>query len=319
VRFAWKALLVVAILAQGAQSLVAQEVESKLSFIYSTKRFGGGDLCSRPLLSGSITRLTLPDMYCVEPAVSPDGQRIAYTSYRGGTAQIFVSKIDLTEERPLSNGAQFARTPAWSPDGASLVYATFNNDNYDLFITSADGQQTRALTTDAAFDSDPAWSPDGDLIAFTSNRTGAFRLYTMKPDGAELRDLLGIDLVACVYPAFSPDGETIAFGGRGSNGTVQLCTVDKNGNGLTQITPDSRIACSYPAWSPDGRYISYVRFERWPNAQQPNRDPADDNLAGDLMLYDTQTKKHTQLTSAEGPIWGPRASWLPLPKDDATP
>lgn len=314
-RSALKHLLFAVIALACSLPLPAQELESKLSFIYATKRYGGGDLCLRPLLGRNLTRLTQPDLYCVEPAVSPDGKQIAYTSYRGGTAQLFIANLDLTNERPVSIGGQFARSPAWSPDGTSLVYAGFQNGNYDLMIVSADGQTTRPLTNDAAFDSDPAWSPDGQTIAFTSNRTNAFRLYTISPDGANLRDLLGSDLVACVYPAFSPDGQTIAFGGRGSNGTVQLCTVDKDGNGLTQITPDSANHCSYPAFSPDGRYLAYVRFKRWPNAQVPNQDIADDKLAGDLMLFDTQTKQHTQLTAAEGPIWGPRATWLPLPKN----
>jgi len=313
VRFALKFLLFAVLAVASNLPVAAQDVESKLSFVYATKRFGGGDLCSRPVFAGTVTRLTQPDLYCVEPAASPDGKRIAYTSYRGGVAQIFVANVDMTEERPLSNPGQFARSPSWSPDGASLVYTSFLNGNYELVITSADGQNTRQLTNDAAFDSDPAWSPDGKTIAFTSNRTGVFRLYTMTADGANLRDLLGVDLVASVYPAFSPDGQTIAFGGRGANGNVQVCTVDKDGNGLTQLTPDSALHCSYPAFSPDGRYLAYVRFKGWPNAQGPNQNPVDDKLAGDLMLYDMQTKRHTQLTAAEGPIWGPRASWLPLP------
>lgn len=313
-RTALQFLLFVAIAVASSLPAPAQEAESKLSFIYATKRYGGGDLCLRPLLGRSVSRLTQPDLYCVEPAVSPDGKRIAYTSYRSGMAQIFIADIDLTDEVQVSGG-QFARSPAWSPDGASLVFAGRQNGNDDLTIVSSDGQNARQITNDAATDSDPAWSPDGQTIAFTSNRSGAFRLYTTTPDGANLRDLLGVDLVACVYPAFSPDGERIAFGGRGSNGSVQLCTVDKNGNGLTQVTPDGNKACSYPAWSPDGRYIAYVRFARWPNAQAPHQDPMDDKLGGDLMLYDTQTKRHTQLTAAEGPIWGPRATWLPLQND----
>jgi TolB protein len=292
----------------------ADEPASKLSFVYATKRYGGGDLVLRPLVGRTITRLTQPDQQIMEPAVSPDGKRIAYTSYRSGQAQIFVADINLSNEIEITKSDKFSRSPMWSPDGKWLVYTGFVDGNQEVLIISNDGAGTlRQLTADRAFDSDPCWSADGETIAFTSNRSGAFRLYTSRTDGGVAHDLLGTDLVACVYPCYSPDGKTIAFGGRGTNGTVQVFTVGAAGNDLKQITPDTTRQCSYATWSPDGRYISYVRFDRWPNAQAPKQDIADDKLAGDLMLYDTQAQLHTQLTAAEGPIWGPRASWLPLP------
>lgn len=292
--------------------ILAQDVASRLSFLYATKRYGGSDLALRPLIGRTVSRLTPADSFCLEPAWSPDGKRIAYTVFQNGTSQIYVANADLSNPVRLSNGAQADRCPAWNPSSDAIVFTTFVNGNYEIAIRGIDGSGLVQLTNDPKFDSDPCMSPDGLTIAFTSNRTGFFRLYLMNSTGQGLRDLLGVDLVASVYPAFSPDGKTIAFGGRSSNGTVQLFTVGTDGNGLTQITPDAVRHCSYASWSPDGRYIAYVRFDRWPDSAGPSQNLSDDKLAGDLMLYDTETKRHTQLTAAEGPMWGPRAAWQPL-------
>lgn len=303
-------LMVVALTSASSIPASAQDAASKLSFIYPTKRYAGGDLALRPLVGRSLTRLAPSGNFITEPAVSPDGTHIVYTQFQGGNSQIWVANVDMSNAIMLAN-SQSDRNPCWTPDGKSIVFSTFAN-GYDIAIRGLDGAGPVLLTNDPGFDSDPCVSPDGQTIAFTSNRTGFFRLYLMDIHGQALRDLLGIDLVASVYPCFSPDGKTIAFGGRGSNGTVQLFTVGADGNGLTQITPDAQRQCSYASWSPDGRYIMYVRFDRWPNTTGPGMDAADDRLGGDLMLYDTETKQHTQLTAAEGPMWGPRASWLPL-------
>ncbi len=310
-------MILAALLALGASSaeVVAQETASKLSFVYATKRYAGSDLALRPLIGKTITRLTPPDSFCLEPAWSPDGKRIAYTVFQNGSSQIYVANADLSNPVCLSNGAQADRCPSWNQSGDAIVFTTFVNGNYEIAVRGVDGSSLVQLTDDPNFDSDPSYSPHGESIAFTSNRTGFFRLYLMDNNGHNVRDLLGVDLIASVYPAFSPDGKTIAFGGHGSNGTVQLFTVGVDGNGLTQITPDATRQCSYASWSPDGRYIAYVRFDRWPNSVGPSQDATDDKLAGDLMLYDTETKRHTQLTAAEGPMWGPRAAWLPLPKE----
>ncbi len=309
----WRILSLALLVATLAAPLPlrAQEAASKLSFVYATKRYAASDLVSRPLIGRSVTRLTQPDSFCLEPAISADGKRIAYTLFQGGASQIWVANIDMSNPVCIAGG-HADRNPCWNPAGDAVIYTTFNNGNYDIAMRGLDGSGPVLLTNDSNFDSDPSVSPDGTTIAFTSNRTGFFRLYLMNMNGQALRDLLGVDLVASVYPCFSPDSKSIAFGGRSSNGTVQLFTVGVDGNGLTQITPESTRQCSYASWSPDGRYIAYVRFERWPNSVGPNQDPADDKLGGDIMLYDTETKQHTQLTAAEGPMWGPRPAWLPL-------
>lgn len=63
-----------------------------------------------------------------QPAWSPDGRRIAFTSARSGTAQIHVIEIKGGEGRPVTALPRGAHSPAWSPDGKTLAFLSRVND-----------------------------------------------------------------------------------------------------------------------------------------------------------------------------------------------
>jgi TolB protein len=60
-------------------------------------------------------RLTDNRVYDVQPAWSPSGTRLAYSSVRGGRQDIYVMKPNGTAVRALTRTLGFGHSPAWQP------------------------------------------------------------------------------------------------------------------------------------------------------------------------------------------------------------
>lgn len=167
-------------------------------------------------LGGSpVERLTRDRQIQVDPAWSPDGQKLVYGQWRAvpGQPGVFDNALyvrDAAGARVLLpfSAQRDVLNASWSPDGQWLAYEIASatpkdragkGRQSDIAIVRADGTGARKLTSTSAYETHPAWSPDGTRIAFTSDlhqRSGrqeplgpAFEIYTMAPDGTEIRRL----------------------------------------------------------------------------------------------------------------------------------
>lgn len=104
------------------------------------------------------------------PAMSPDGQRVAFYSDRTGHADLMVLDLKTNELHNLTADIRNETTPyvfgertywrlkvAWSPDGGELVFLSPRDGNYELFVVRPDGTGLRRLTTTATSEITPAW------------------------------------------------------------------------------------------------------------------------------------------------------------------
>ncbi len=91
-------------------------------------------------------RLTVQKSLNITPTWSPDARSIAYSSYRRGQPNIFISNIyqGTLEELTKSAGNNF--TPSWSPDGTRLCFASTRDGNSELYVVNRDGSNLRRLT-----------------------------------------------------------------------------------------------------------------------------------------------------------------------------
>jgi Tol biopolymer transport system component len=142
-------------------------------------------------VTGGLTRFTFSSVATeTDPAVSPDGSKIAFARNRGGDYEIYVMRADIPEGPnnrlvKLTDNATFAdRQPDWSPDGSKIVYKSSRNGNADIFVMNADGTGKRNLTTYPARDANPAFSPDGSFVVFVSKRDGDSDVWRMRADGS---------------------------------------------------------------------------------------------------------------------------------------
>jgi len=119
----------------------------------------------------------------VSPAWSPDGRRIAFTSNRGGTPQIYVVEVRGGRPKRLSFGGNYNSEPSWSPAGDLIAYTCRRGPWFKICVVSPKGGASRQITTGDWDDEGPAFSPDGRHIAFSSNRGGKRDIFMMDPDG----------------------------------------------------------------------------------------------------------------------------------------
>ena len=113
-----------------------------------------------------------------EPAQSPDGTRIAFSSRRDLNSEVYVMDADGGAPRNLTFHEAWDEGPAWSPDGQRIAFVSDRNGdveefgglrfNTDIFVMNADGSGVEQVTSDPLSRSadQPAWSPDGSSIAF---------------------------------------------------------------------------------------------------------------------------------------------------------
>jgi uncharacterized repeat protein (TIGR01451 family) len=192
-----------------------------------------------------------------QPALSPDGRRVAFVSDRGeGDLDIYVAPFDpngpLGQPVLLTHLSKDQYWPVWSPDGTRLAFYSYVGDQAEIFVINADGSGLRRLTDNPAFDGYPTWSPDGARLAFSSTRTGGYRIHVMNADGSGVGQVSS--QVGSLFPVWSPDGGRILYSADPDlDGWLDLMIVDANGlnqTPLRDLPPQTDGRCR--SWSPVG-------------------------------------------------------------------
>jgi TolB protein len=176
-----------------------------------------------------LTRITTSNWDDIDPSVSPDGTRIAFSSHANGFWDLYLLDLKSGEIIQLTNTPDYDGKPTWSPDGEWLCYESYRNNNFDLFMLSAadPSQAPIQLTDDPAADYSPSWSAQGRQIAFVSTRSGEAEIWLADLDKTANRftNISQESRTPQTEPAWSPDGRFLSWTSI-QNGISQIETWD---------------------------------------------------------------------------------------------
>jgi Tol biopolymer transport system component len=192
----------------------------------------------------------------VQAALSPDRTRVAFSSNRGGSFDIYLMDADGQNLRRLTSSSWNEGEPAWTPDGGRIVYTATSGTTTQIAIMSVDGGDNRQITTASGGNHSPSVSPDGRTIAFVSARDGNHAIYTMALDGSNQRRLTR-NSVRETSPRFARNGDLVFVmeRGGGSKGS-KVIRMSPGGNSSQLLQTEQPIAAL--AVSRDGDRLAYV-------------------------------------------------------------
>jgi Tol biopolymer transport system component len=90
-----------------------------------------------------------------DPAWSPGGSKIVFTSDRDGNLEIYVMNADGSGQTNLTNTSTDEWNPAWSPDASKIAFSSDRNNpgvNSEIYVMNADGSGQTNLTNNPAWD-----------------------------------------------------------------------------------------------------------------------------------------------------------------------
>lgn len=243
------------------------------------------------------------------PAISPQGDRIAYFSDRRQYTDVYVmSALDGKVLRRLVRGErnlQFESIPSfrssitWSPGGDRIALTARSGGRDVLYVVgSADGKVRRSIALPCESLAYPAWSPGSDSVVVTGVRDGRSDLWMVHVGTGEFTRLTD-DTWDEKEPCWRPDGSGITFASDRLAPVVLHPLRQERGYGAYALFDLDlrdgsvrRVADTYgddhaPAWSPDGSKLAFV---------------SDRSGASNIYVFDRGDSSYTQLTDVIGGI-----------------
>jgi TolB protein len=242
------------------------------------------------------SRLTTLNSSSIMPAVSPDGGRVAFTTYAKGQPQIMI--VDSLTKRMIpfyNQEASINQNASFSPDGNQIYYSsTAAGGNPQIYVAGVDGKGFRRVSHREAIEVEPKVNPKNAGQLLISSGPGHEQIYMMNSEGVGVERLTNGEGEAS-NPAWHPDGQHIAFSWtRGyAMGDFNVFVMDVGSRQFVQLT-HSEGKNENPVWAPDGRHLVFASTRTGKSQIY-------------TMLADgTQVKQLTFQGTNRFPVWGVR-------------
>ncbi|MDW3650059.1 MAG: hypothetical protein R8P61_23500 [Bacteroidia bacterium] len=192
-------------------------------------------------------QLTDNEFYDAEATLSPNGDKVVFTSTRDGDIELYTMDVDGSNVKRITHEPGYDGGAFFSPDGSKLLFraSRFDNDSLlkeyqdllaqdlvtpsdmELYICDVDGSNMQKITELGNANWAPYFHPSGEKIIFCSNHSGGprtFNLFMINVDGTGLEQIT-YDEQFDSFPMFSRDGSKLVFASNRNNGGTRETNV----------------------------------------------------------------------------------------------
>ncbi len=201
------------------------------------------DLWMHDLERGVSSRFTFHDRADISPTWSPDGSRVAFSSPRGASRDIFVKNASGAGDAEEFLTDQYPLHPCdWSSDNRYMAYMRLHPETgWDIWAVALNGPGEPFSVAETPFiDGRPAFSPSGEWIAYQSDESGRPEIYVQQ--FPEARGKWQVSTAGGTEPVWSGDGSEIFYLDATQNlVSVKVTTGETFKAGLPEVLFEARL------------------------------------------------------------------------------
>ncbi len=198
----------------------------------------------------------------IQPALSPDGTRVAFVwqGASGDNWDVYVKPLAGESLTRLTQGPDVDLSPSWSPDGKRIAFARYPamGECRILEVDALGGTERDLGSCGKSQNPDLVWSPDGRFLAFSDRESDSesFGIYLLALESGEKRKLVSPEGQhwGDKDPAFSPDSRWVAFTRSVSMNTQDVYRIEVDGGEPERLTFDGREVRG-AAFTTDGKLV----------------------------------------------------------------
>ena len=228
----------------------------------------------------------------LSPSWSPDGNRLAYVSFEGGSSSIYIQNIASGSREQIARFRGINGAPAFSPDGRRLALTLSRSGNPEIYVMDLGSRALNQLTNHFGIDTEPSWSADGGSIYFTSDRGGNPLIYRVSASGGSASRVTFQGSYNASASVSYDDKKIATAQGAGNNYRIALMDSSLGSARWSTLSPGS--LDESPSFAPNASMILYA-------AREGGR--------GVLYAVSADGRVRQRLVLADGnvrePAWGP--------------
>jgi Tol biopolymer transport system component len=195
-----------------------------------------------------------------QPAFSPDGREVVFSSNRGGNLDLWSTTLATGATRRLTRDPALDWDPAFTPDG-DLVWSTDRSGTFELWRAESDGENARQITFDGGGAENPSPSRDGRFLVHVARTSAGQAIVRRSLDGGAPTVLVRGD---AFLPELSPDDRWVAYLDlSGAQPALRVVSAeDGRPHGFVLRLPRADSGADPDAgrcrWFPDGRSLAVL-------------------------------------------------------------